>query len=607
MLVFCVLMLCAGQTQAQDIFGRGMITAESIGIDTSDIAYESQANVFDATNTFYDSLKFGILGQPTRWAKFKMRDSTDLNESTFNLAKSYPYLQILSLVFNQTNFAHFRLEMGENGSGGVWRLGVSHQTGDMYMGDGTGIRYQNYELYKGKRNTLYGGWAGRDMQDTVIGNTLVGWGAMEKLTVGDTNTVVGFEAGRYAKVTRRMNVFGSNSGILAGDSDVVYRNTTVIGNNAYTQSSNSIILGDVTDPVNIGLLSRVPNSILTINQHTTNSGARFLWNEAEGTETSWGEIMVNSGRNLGFYQSGYKRMEIDNDSSVVRRYADAGTYWLEHFTDSLGTDDIANIIQSSITNSFRNVYRTPATGFSVNDGFEINLSTTNKVSLNNNEAAILGVTVGGVGLKVFPTGVLSNGNDARTPVTSLDLVSNSLPQLGLSYDQYGTADTTTTFTTNVNGDLTIIPSGSDVFITGRLYTSDTLGSAGTGNSIRARYDGSNFLELKNNGTNSLITTRAGTFIFGTPDGAAQWVVLSSSVLRGGTNRGQDLGSSGVRWNNSFFGNNLDVTWATNVDAGFIRGTGDTDATANYLRDTDGVKWYVTVSTLGVLTTSTTAP
>lgn len=140
-----------------------------------------------------------------------------------------------------------------------------------------------------------------------------------------------------------------------------------------------------------------------------------------------------------------------------------------------------------------------------------------------------------------------------------------------------------------------------------MSVADSIVSSGANNRIRVSFDGSNFGGLTNNGSNTILSTRTGTIIVGTTDAAQQWAVFSSSVLRGGTNRGQDLGSSGVRWGNTFLGNNVDVTWATNVDAGFIRGTGDTDITAIYARDGDGVRWYGYFSTLGVWTTSTTAP
>jgi hypothetical protein len=52
---------------------------------------------------------------------------------------------------------------------------------------------------------------------------------------------------------------------------------------------------------------------------------------------------------------------------------------------------------------------------------------------------------------------------------------------------------------------------------------------------------------------------------------------------------------------------LEVYWDTNVNAGFFRGTTDTNITGTFMRDADGVLWYTWVNTSGVFQSSTTKP
>ena len=55
------------------------------------------------------------------------------------------------------------------------------------------------------------------------------------------------------------------------------------------------------------------------------------------------------------------------------------------------------------------------------------------------------------------------------------------------------------------------------------------------------------------------------------------------------------------------GEKLEVEWDTNVDAGFFRGTTDTDITGTFSRSPDGTLWYQWIDDAGVVQTSTTKP
>ncbi len=52
---------------------------------------------------------------------------------------------------------------------------------------------------------------------------------------------------------------------------------------------------------------------------------------------------------------------------------------------------------------------------------------------------------------------------------------------------------------------------------------------------------------------------------------------------------------------------LEVNWETNVNAGFFRGSTDTDITGTFMRDSDGVLWYKWIDNTGTVQTSTTKP
>jgi len=52
---------------------------------------------------------------------------------------------------------------------------------------------------------------------------------------------------------------------------------------------------------------------------------------------------------------------------------------------------------------------------------------------------------------------------------------------------------------------------------------------------------------------------------------------------------------------------LHITWALGVDAGFFRGTTDTDITGTFSRSPNGTKWYQWINDAGVVQTSTTHP
>lgn len=119
-------------------------------------------------------------------------------------------------------------------------------------------------------------------------------------------------------------------------------------------------------------------------------------------------------------------------------------------------------------------------------------------------------------------------------------------------------------------------------------------------------------------TASILSNNAflGSVDFGNNNTTIARVVAKSSLTAGTsgdlvfftTNAGTSTESLRLNYLGALTGtNNYDITWATNVTAGLQRGTVDTDLTRLALRDGDGVLWYLTISTLGVVTTSTTAP
>lgn len=140
------------------------------------------------------------------------------------------------------------------------------------------------------------------------------------------------------------------------------------------------------------------------------------------------------------------------------------------------------------------------------------------------------------------------------------------------------------------------------------YLGTSLDILGTTNKIKTYYDATHGFEISANSTGGVLLNNVNAansniyFQLGGSSIIALSNYSSKTVFRPTTSNIL-LGDTGDRWGKSYFADNLDITWNTNVDAGFLRGSSDTDMTGIYLRSPNGTKYYITVDDSGVLNAS----
>ena len=99
------------------------------------------------------------------------------------------------------------------------------------------------------------------------------------------------------------------------------------------------------------------------------------------------------------------------------------------------------------------------------------------------------------------------------------------------------------------------------------------------------------------GTITFNSLQAGGHILFNMNGGFRYGMYSTGFLPAST---LSLGGSGNRWGLSYFNNNLDILWATNIDFKIIRGTVDTDITGFTARTPNGTLKYCYINDSGVL-------
>ena len=139
----------------------------------------------------------------------------------------------------------------------------------------------------GSENTFVGRVSGQ-YNSTGTANTFVGSNSGTANTTGNHNTFIGFNTGKNGTKQRENTVLGARADVGTGAT-----NSTAIGNNAYAERPNSVVLGSTEGvngakaSTNVGIGTPSPTRKLEVVDQS-NTGIRVQTNASGGTVASFG-------------------------------------------------------------------------------------------------------------------------------------------------------------------------------------------------------------------------------------------------------------------------------------------------------------------------------